>query len=784
MGVPFHFDSFNQSHQNELDTEAFPTGQAQAPNDTELRDFSDDMDLDALGALLGADAPFGGDPFGGEPSWQSPESEPNPPGDDTKKEKKKKEKKKSGSLLAGLAAKFGGSKKKQKKDDNPLSEGEDIGGFDFTYQPYTEEDITGAQAADGDKALPLEQPSPFGEQLSFEPSSPFEAELLHNDVPPQDNAPLDFTDNGEAPLLFDDTSELPLSEETEPPVRRCQRKKGLADKLNDLVDTLSEKFGGKQKERNVSLYADTPPEDPNYVSENVRLVDIEEITRQPVEPSEEQPALFRNLPGEDTTEFLPSFGTPTEPTFSPPSAFDAKAAENSVGPSPFDNQLGQNAAPVSPFDNQLGQNAAPMPPFGNQLEQNAAPMPPLWDNSMQSIPFGGTVEGEPDLPPQDEALTEDGQAPEAPEETASETTEASGNDAPQEPPADKTGKERTYDIMGAVRARLRQLGKRLPSFKPKVYTIPESTYEPIDDNIKSPSLMADVEEYLRRRNFLGVVEMEYDEMRRYLDSVDTEVRLSPEDIRTPVNAQEVRDAENELLNLINEISAQNEQQRRQIGVYAPPPVEDPYNYRGINDERQFYTDIESASFSMQPRVSFESVQKIDPNRAAKEEAYYHRLHEMEEQRKTFGEELEDDFDDEWGSGGNAPDSRYASDTPPRRSRYDDLEDDFDDFGGRSAVRSRSRRGYDDGFDDDFDDFSDDFEDDFDDRRAVRRDTPRRRRRRSSEEVRSGSRANRDRDSRFDEELAEDFDRHFTVPRVAPRSEERKPKRVAVRRRGE
>ena len=737
--MPFDFDASKKFNQNEYGTNALPTGQAQEPNDTEFHDFSDNMDLDALGALLGTEAPFGSDQ-----AWPSPESEQNPPSDKKKKDKKDKEKKKSGSFFATIAAKFGGSKKKEKKDDNLPPTGEDISGFDFTYKPYTEEEIAGEPTADigmtnsllqeaspFEEPSPLEQSSPFeiqsplGQSSPLETQSPFDAEVM----PLSDNVPPNFMEDGTEPLL-DDTLEAPPTEETEQPARRRQRKKGLADKLNDLVDAISDKFGGKKKkEAAPPLYRESPPDDPNYVSDTVRLVDIDEVPQLPPEP---QPALFGNRM-EDNSSFMPPFHNPVErhSTQSPP--FDGQMERDSTKLPLFDTEMERNPISMPPLSNQLSENFIQPPPFGSQVGEN--PIQP---------PFGGTLEGEI-TPSQFQIPPEEGQGAENSEPSEQNKNPENSEDAVpkedtvQEPPADKADRGRAYDIMGAVRARLRYLGKRLPSFKPKVYTVPESTYEPTDDNIKSPSLMSDVEEYLRKRNFLGVVEMEYDEMRRYLDSVDTEVRLSREDIRTPVNAQAVRDAESELFDLINEISVQNEQQRRQIGVYAPPPAEDPYNYRGINDERLYYTDMESASFSMQPHVSFESVQKIDPDRAAKEEEYYHRLHEMEEQKKTFGEDFEDDFDDDW----NAPDNPF-SDTPSQRgSHYDGFEDDFDDFddfhdiGGRNTERTRTYGDGYDGFDDDFDD-----------------------------------------------ELAEDFDRHFTAPRVAVRSDDRKPKRVAVRRRSD
>ena len=202
------------------------------------------------------------------------------------------------------------------------------------------------------------------------------------------------------------------------------------------------------------------------------------------------------------------------------------------------------------------------------------------------------------------------------------------SDMPSPPPEDSPGENasaaplpaagKNLSPIGSVIAALgrswRQFRKRLPSFKPKVYTVPVPDYQPEEDGIQAPSLVSDIEKIIRKQNELGEVEREYEEMRTYIRSVDVDAAPRREDIPPPENMHEVREAEHELFDLIRQIDVQNEQQRSRIGFYDAPPEEDPYNYRGINDNRQTYDDIEDASFDMRPRLSFESEQRIDPQR--------------------------------------------------------------------------------------------------------------------------------------------------------------------------
>ncbi len=196
-------------------------------------------------------------------------------------------------------------------------------------------------------------------------------------------------------------------------------------------------------------------------------------------------------------------------------------------------------------------------------------------------------------------------------------------DAPDVPPDENRNPPRTESdrpvtqigrLLAAAVHSWRKFRRRLPSFKPKVYNVSVPDYQPEEDGIQAPSLVSDIEKIIRKQSELGEIEREYEEMRSYIRSVDVNAAPRREEIPPPENIHEVREAENELFDLIRQIDVQNEQQRSRIGIYDAPPEEDPYNYRGINDNRQTYDDIEDASFDMRPRLSFESEQRIDPNR--------------------------------------------------------------------------------------------------------------------------------------------------------------------------
>ena len=272
-------------------------------------------------------------------------------------------------------------------------------------------------------------------------------------------------------------------------------------------------------------------------------------------------------------------------------------------------------------------------------------------------------------------------------------------------------------LFAALAASFAEFRRRLPSFRPKVYVLPQTEYRPEQDGIQTPSLASDIRRIIDEQNKPGETEQEYEQMRHYIRSVSTDTRLRPEDIKAPDNIGEVRAAENELYDLINEISSSNEQQRSKIGVYERPPEQDPYNYRGINNDRQYYIDMESYSFDMKPSYGFESEEKIDPDRKNAEMQYYSIYNQMtgqsgddsvpkaQNQSDGFNDGFEDDFDDDFGS---LDEGLYERRSEPGRSNggFDDGFDD--DFGSpdeglhdRRNEPGRSNGGFDDGFDDDF-----------------------------------------------------------------------------------
>ncbi len=284
-------------------------------------------------------------------------------------------------------------------------------------------------------------------------------------------------------------------------------------------------------------------------------------------------------------------------------------------------------------------------------------------------------------------------------------------------------------VIAAIADALKKFRRRLPSFRPKVYVPPEPEYHPEQDGIGTPTLASDIRRILEEQNKPGETEQEYDKMRRYISTVSTDTRIRPGDIKQPDNIGEVRAAQDELYNLINEISNTNEQQRRRIGVYEKPPEEDPYNFRGINDDRQYYTDMDKYSFDMNTRYGFESEQNIDPGRAQAVMEYDRVYNRAVSQQPDdagmmaggFSDGFDDGFDDDFSdSSGNVPSDN-------RGGFGDGFDDDFDDdFSSRSgSVPSDKSRGFGDGFDDDFSSrsgsvpsensggFGDGFDDDFD-----------------------------------------------------------------------
>ena len=257
--------------------------------------------------------------------------------------------------------------------------------------------------------------------------------------------------------------------------------------------------------------------------------------------------------------------------------------------------------------------------------------------------------------------------------------------------------QETGGLFAALADALKKFRRRLPSFRPKVYVLPEPEYRPEQDGIGTPTLASDINRIIKQQNKPGETEREYNRMRSYIRKVSTDASIHPGDIKPPENLDELRAAENELYHLIDSISDTNEQQRRRIGVYEKPPEEDPYNYRGINNDRQLYTDMESYSFNMNSRYGFESEEKVDPGRKAAEMEY----------SRVYDQAIAGAFSD------------YVPDSPPADASGDGFSDGFDDdFDGGLDDDFESApvdTGYDsggggfgDGFDDDLGDLSDGF----------------------------------------------------------------------------
>ena len=306
--------------------------------------------------------------------------------------------------------------------------------------------------------------------------------------------------------------------------------------------------------------------------------------------------------------------------------------------------------------------------------------------------------------------------------------------------------EMTGGLMAALGAALGKafgnISRRLPGFRPKVYVPAEPVYRPEDDGIGSPTLSSDIRRMLEEQSRPGETEQEYDRMRSYISSVSTDTRIRPGDIRTPEKMEEVRAVQSEIDDLIHLISTTNEQQRSRIGVYDPPPEEDPYNYRGINDERQNYPEMDFASFEMAPSYGFETERKIDPA-AEQARMAYDRMNEPPAAvsglppapEPSFGtsdgsfddgfdDDFDDGFDDDLDNGMDvAPeydlddraDSRSGA-MEPFRDRAgapsgtddaDSFDDGLDDDADGGAFDDGS---FDDGLDDDAD--GDAFDDDF------------------------------------------------------------------------
>lgn len=255
-----------------------------------------------------------------------------------------------------------------------------------------------------------------------------------------------------------------------------------------------------------------------------------------------------------------------------------------------------------------------------------------------------------------------------------------------------------HGVFAAMGAAFSKFRRRLPGFRPKVYVLPEPEYTPEDDGIGTPTLASDIKKILEEQNKPGETEQEYERMRNYISEVSTDARIRPGDIKAPENIGEVRAAEGELYSLIDAMIYTNEQQRSRIGVYEAPPEEDPYNFRGINNDRQYYSDMEVYSFDMQTRYGFESEEKIDPGRKYAEleysERYYDTLPEPTGQEPEYA-------DNRRFSDGAAGDYSDSEGTPPH--------DGFS-YNAASDGLSDEEFGLDDDFGDDVDSSVDGIED--------------------------------------------------------------------------
>ena len=280
-------------------------------------------------------------------------------------------------------------------------------------------------------------------------------------------------------------------------------------------------------------------------------------------------------------------------------------------------------------------------------------------------------------------------------------------------------------VFAAIAHAFKKFRRRLPSFRPKVYVPPEPEYHPEQDGIGDLTLASDIRKILDEQNKSGETEQEYNRMLRYVNSVSTDTRIRPGDIKQPENMGEVLDAQNELYSLINEISRTNEYQRSRIGVYEARPEEDPYNYRGINNDRQYYADMDQYSFDMDSRYGFESEKKVATARGHAVTNYGNAFGSAASQQPYRNAGYPDGYPDGYGDYGSAPSGGFSD------GFNDGFDDGFDDgfsdgfsdgfdegmddrfSGGSGSVRQNSG-GFGDGFDDGLDDgFDDGFSDGFD-----------------------------------------------------------------------
>lgn len=423
-----------------------------------------------------------------------------------------------------------------------------------------------------------------------------------------------------------------LAEQREPESPKPEKPKKTLNIVN-LLDAVAGKFKNKKRNGEISdLPKENQPADPNYVSDTVSFVDYDVSTQDNTsEPPIDDFSL--NLSNEERENSADNFNiqapeSAENDVYAPPNS-SGESVDFNVQAPPSEEFARDNNVYVPPYYSGMPNNEADMPVSYNVYEPQPTenfPVTPL--NAARDLQVAEDA-ADIHIDFDDLHVASIG--------NSSDEFNAQEEDAGRQIEAELHSEPRRHDIMGAFRAKIEQFCKRLPSFKPREYTIPEPTYEAKDDHIKSPSLVADIEKIIEKQSDLGDVSREYEEMRQYIRSVNENIRLSRDEIAVPENINEVYAAQNELFDMINQISLQNEQQRSQIGVYEKREEEDPYNYRGINDNRQNYSDVDTVSFSVSSEINFESEEKISPNRFVIEQQYNEQM---------YGTQFEDDFDND------------------------------------------------------------------------------------------------------------------------------------------
>lgn len=421
-----------------------------------------------------------------------------------------------------------------------------------------------------------------------------------------------------------------------------KKSKNFAENIGMFIRSIADKIGNEKQKGDIPDLPDAAesPDAPNYISETVSFAD------------------FQNEQQDE--EFDIDYSEPTLPNDS---------LQNFGGQEMSDDDFGFSPEPLSDFSRDdniyMPQEQQEMPSFRRDYANNFDGYPQLLADFGQNVP---------QYQPYDSNVqdAEDNYA--SFEQAAQISAEPTDAYEDEEQPV-----RRPHDIMGAVRARIEQFRRRLPSFKPKEYTMPEPSYDETQvDSVRSPSLAADIEKIISKQSDLGEVAREYEEMRQYIRSVDENAaRIPRHEIAPPENIHEVYSAQNELFDMIYQIGAENEQQRSRIGVYERPQEEDPYNYRGINDDRQNYTDIEAASFSMSPSMDFESENKVSFERMMWERQQY----QTQLANDTLAEDdgFDSDFDDDFfGMEQSRPRQKFMPDFDQESVGDQIMDDGFDD----------------------------------------------------------------------------------------------------------